>query len=404
MQFLKDCSGKKNNTYTLIYRMNALLRYTATGLLLTLTCVSSAQKVDFNLDNLVSSWGTVNFREPIEYQAGGRYIPSLSISDSLRKKRRLDAEMSFNAYGNLLFTGSEYESADGKIKPYRLWLRYTAPRFELRAGLQKINFGSASVLRPLMWFDRMDYRDPLQLTDGVYGLLGRYYFQKNTNIWLWVLYGNDKPKGWESVPTEKNSPELGGRIQLPVPKGEIGISSHFRKADYSALLDTLPMITQTAFREERIGVDGKLDLGIGAWFEYVVYHNDPNIPFINEWETYFNVGIDYTFMVGNGLNIVTEYFRYNSKADAGGQSLNSDYSVLALNYPVGLLNSITAAVYYNWDTREWSRFINVQRQYDFWSFYLMAFWNPEYTPFTSLNNERNMFAGKGIQVMASVNF
>jgi hypothetical protein len=384
--------------------MNPLLRYTATGLMLALTCMSSAQKADFNLENLVSSWGTVNFREPVEYQAGGRYIPALSISDSLKKKQRIDAEISFNAYGNLLFTGSEFESADGKIKPYRLWLRYTAPRFELRAGLQKINFGSASVLRPLMWFDRMDYRDPLQLTDGVYGLLGRYYFQKNTNVWLWVLYGNNKPKGWESAPTKKNSPELGGRIQLPIPKGEIGISSHFRKADYSAMLDTIPMITQTIFNEERIGIDGKLDLGIGAWFEYVVYHNDPDILFINEWETYFNVGIDYTFMIGNGLNLVTEYFRYNSKADPGGAGLNSDYSVLALNYPFGLLNSVTAAAYYNWDTREWSRFINIQRQYDFWSFYLMAFWNPEYTPFTSLNNERNMFAGKGIQVMASVNF
>jgi hypothetical protein len=50
--------------------------------------------------------------------------------------------------------------------------------------LQKINFGSASMLRPLMWFDQMDPRDPLQLTDGVWGLLGRYYFLNNANIWL----------------------------------------------------------------------------------------------------------------------------------------------------------------------------------------------------------------------------
>jgi len=54
--------------------------------------------------------------------------------------------------------------------------------------LQKINFGSATLFRLLMWFDRIDPRDPLKLTDGVYGLLLRYYFHNNTNIWLWGLY------------------------------------------------------------------------------------------------------------------------------------------------------------------------------------------------------------------------
>lgn len=385
--------------------MNRIYRYSTLSLLITLSTIVPAQKVDMHLENQASTWGTINFREPVEYQIGGRYIPAFSISDSLKKKQRIDAEISLNSYGNILFSGDEYNSFEGAIKPYRLWIRYTAPRVELRAGLQKINFGSASVLRPLMWFDRMDYRDPLQLTDGVYGLLGRYYFQKNTNIWLWVLYGNNNTKGWESFPTKKNSPELGGRIQLPVPKGEIGLSTHFRKADYSALLDTIPGITQTAFNEERIGIDGKWDLGVGAWFEYVVYHNDPGIPNFNEWETYFNIGFDYTIAVGNGLNLITEYFRYSNRIELTGKGdINYDYSVLAISYPVGLLNSVTAAVYYNWDTREWSRFINIQRQYDYWSFYLMGFWNPEYIPFSGISSERSLFAGKGMQIMASVNF
>jgi len=56
-----------------------------------------------------------------------------------------------------------------------MWIRLSTKQFELRAGLQKINFGSATLLRPLMWFDKIDPRDPLQLTDGVYALLARYY-------------------------------------------------------------------------------------------------------------------------------------------------------------------------------------------------------------------------------------
>ena len=87
----------------------------------------------------------------------------------------------------------------------------------VRGGLQKINFGSANLLRPLMWFDQIDPRDPLQLTDGVWGILGRYYFLNNANIWVWGLIGNDQRKGWEVIPSVKNKPEFGFRVQMPIP-------------------------------------------------------------------------------------------------------------------------------------------------------------------------------------------
>ena len=76
------------------------------------------------------------------------------------------------------------------------------------------------LLRPLMWFDRIDPNDPLQLTEGVYGLLLKYTFLNNANIWLWGLYGNDDPKGWEAVPTQRKSAEYGGRLQAPFLSGE----------------------------------------------------------------------------------------------------------------------------------------------------------------------------------------
>ena len=91
------------------------------------------------------------------------------------------------------------------------------------------------MLRPLMWFDKIDPRDPLQLTDGVWGLLARYYFLNNANIWLWGLYGNEKPKTWEIGKTNQHYPEFGGRFQSPVPKGEAAVSYHFRMADTRGL-------------------------------------------------------------------------------------------------------------------------------------------------------------------------
>ena len=179
-----------------------------------------AQDSIFKLKGQLDSYAGLNFANPVQFQTGARFIPSLSIGKNLKNNLKFDSEISFNSYLDYHFTGWKNDGSDSKIKPYRLWLRFSSERFELRAGLQKINFGSASMLRPLMWFDQIDPRDPLQLTDGVYGLLGRYYFQNNANAWLWVLWGNDKIKGWETVPSVAKIPELGGRMQFPVPKAK----------------------------------------------------------------------------------------------------------------------------------------------------------------------------------------
>ena len=171
----------------------------------------------------VIGWSNLNFQKPVRNQWGLRYIPSFSGGIPLSSKWRLDAEASVNAWAVTTVESGKWEGS-AKIKPYRLWLRLSTDQFEFRTGLQKINFGSAAMLRPLMWFDRIDPRDPLQLTDGVYAALARYYFLNNANIWLWFLYGNDETKGWEFLPTSEKKPEFGGRIQFPVYTGETGIS------------------------------------------------------------------------------------------------------------------------------------------------------------------------------------
>jgi len=180
-----------------------------------------------------------------------RFLPSLSIGKNLNSNLKFDSEISFDSYLNYQYAGSGSDASDSKIKPYRLWIRLSSERFELRAGLQKINFGSASALRPLMWFDHLDPRDPLQLTDGVYGLLGRYYFQNNANAWLWVLWGNDKTIGWETVPAVRKIPEFGGRMQFPVPKGEVAFSYHHRTANLAGVLNRLRSMVLQAIRKIR---------------------------------------------------------------------------------------------------------------------------------------------------------
>ena len=362
-----------------------------------------AQDSTFIFKGQIDGYAGINFANPIQSQTGARFLPTLSIGKNLKNNLKFDSELSFDSYLDYHFTGSNNDESDAKIKPYRLWIRLSTERFELRAGLQKINFGSASTLRPLMWFDHIDPRDPLQLTDGVYGLLGRYYFQNNANAWLWVLWGNDKTKGWETIPTVRKDPELGGRMQFPVPKGEVAVSYHHRTADLAGVLNPSEIHGAASYPEDKIGLDGKWDIGPGVWAEYSLTHSKPDSAYFPPWTKLFTLGIDYTFGLGNGLYAASEFFRYSSAGEIFNSGINQTFSSLTVNYPIGI-NKIGSIIYYNWTDKSWYRFINLQRQSDNWTYYLFLFWNPE--KFTIYNNisGNNMFSGTGIQFMAVFNF
>ena len=125
----------------------------------------SAQTLD--LHGQLSGWFIVNDREPSTPVFSLRYLPSLMVERTFGEDRLLDGELSVNAYASAEAAGWDRLSAASRLKPYRAWARIKTSRFEARGGLQKINFGSATLLRPLMWFDSVDPRDPLQITEGV---------------------------------------------------------------------------------------------------------------------------------------------------------------------------------------------------------------------------------------------
>ena len=367
--------------------------------------LTSAQARDsiFKFKGQIDGYAGVNFSNPVQFQTGGRFLPLISIGTKFKNNLKFDSEISFDSYLDYHFTGGQNDWSDLRIKPYRLWLRLSSERFELRAGLQKINFGSAAMLRPLMWFDRLDPRDPLQITDGVYALLGRYYFQNNANAWLWMLWGNDKTKGWETIPSSSKIPEFGGRMQFPVPKGETAISFHHRIADLRGSINPVNIHGSGTYPEDRLGLDGKWDLGVGFWAEYSLIHSALDTAYFQPWTKLFTIGLDYTFNLGNGLYIATEYFRYSNTDKVFEPGDNKTFSSLSVNYPLGI-NKLAGILYYNWTDRSWYRFIDFQRQSDNWTFYIFIFWNPDKIAIYNTGNENNMFAGKGIQLMAVFNF
>jgi hypothetical protein len=371
------------------------------GMLAILVLPVSMHAQTLNLNGQVIGWSTINPAEPFQVQGGLRYIPELKFEVPLGNLT-LEGEGSLNIWGAATYAGGDTLGYDHEFSLYRAWAKIAGNQWELRAGLQKINFGSARMLRPLMWFDRIDPRDPLQLTDGVYGLLGRYYFLNNANIWLWGLYGNNEIKGPEQFPTREKGFEFGGRVQVPVTIGEAALSYHHREADPDAVLpDSLH--TGNTYPENRIAFDTKVDLGVGLWLEgSLTQHNLDFSPI--DFTTLLNAGIDYTFNTGNGLNIMSEGFLLlaGEKPFASDQQLS--FLGATVSYPLNIIHNLSGIVFYDFTNSELYRFINWSATFDRWTFYTMAFWNPKNYQLYNFQQEASLFSGAGFQLMAVFNY
>ena len=162
------------------------------AVVLPLALVSGAS---LQVHGQASAWLLGGRDTSFQVQVGLRYIPDVTLKAAVSRSWNADAELSADYFGLVEVRGTGVELRPNRYPTlYRLWTRLSSERFEARLGLQRINFGSATLLRPLMWFDRIDPRDPLQITDGVYALLLRYYFQDNANVWAWGLLGNSSRK------------------------------------------------------------------------------------------------------------------------------------------------------------------------------------------------------------------
>ncbi len=351
------------------------------------------------------------------FQIGLRYIPELSLEKTISDKFSIDTELSLNLYSTLLYGSRDDACTESRMKPYRIWARLSTSHLEVRVGLQKISFGSATLLRPLMWFDRIDPRDPLQITNGVYGLLFRYYFLNNANIWLWGLIGNDETRGWDVVVSDCSNPEYGGRIQYPLPRGEIAVSYHHRKIDTERSIDYLlksmgigsdPLVKgllpdiPRSYNEDRLGIDGKWDVEVGIWVEMSFVRSDIDFSFMR-YQKMICTGIDYTFMLGNGLHVLAEHLinEMSERFFSSGESHH--FSAAEADYPIGFLDSVTGIIFYDWENSQWYRFIMWKRTYDKLSIFLMGFWNPDRFQIDQMKYGGNLITGKGIQLMLAYN-
>ncbi len=330
----------------------------------------------------------------LDFFLGARYIPEFEYNIHLESGASLDFMASANV-GASSFLGKDGDISQSDIDPYRIWARYTSDQLELRLGLQKINFGSSVLLRPIQWFNQIDPRDPLQITDGVYGALGRYYFLNNANVWLWLLYGNEQQRGFDFLESVDDRPEIGGRIQHPFGTGEFAISYHNRATDISFLPDF--DIGDKAV-ENKIGIDGKFDAKIGIWFEATHSFSSEDLGMLKN-QTLLSLGSDYTFNFGSGLNLGIEHLVTTSDEEAFAYQNVSNFTALSGRYALSFFDGLSGVLYYSWDTEKLSIFANYEHQFDRFAGFLMAFYNPRSDAGLRQGDFIQSFAGPGLRVM-----
>jgi len=346
-------------------KTNALLIQMVIGANLIFS--GGAHALESTISGQLSGWTIETYtQENWENNTGLRYIPEVDIKQPINDDSFMDAEISLDGY---VATSSNDGEEDYDLELYRAKLRYATIQTETRVGLQKINFGPAQLLRPLRWFDRLDPTDPLQLTDGVYALRFKYVALNNANLWLWVLYGNEDPKGYEVLPTASGNPELGGRLQYPVPRGELAATVHSRSVDGSE--SNVP-----DYSENRFALDGRWDMGIGLWFESVIQHGETTAR-AYDWTKMITVGMDYTFGLGNGLYALFEHMTSVPSDKPFGWDEDKQISAVSLNYPLGTIDSLKAIGYYLWEQKAYSQYLSWQRTYDYVAFNLSLSYYPE---------------------------
>ena len=89
----------------------------------------------------------------LDLQLSGRYITEINYIRTIDSNRLFDIELSANISGALSSLPFDSFGTYNEISPYRMWARYSGKQIEIRAGLQKIDFGSATLLRPLQWLE-----------------------------------------------------------------------------------------------------------------------------------------------------------------------------------------------------------------------------------------------------------
>lgn len=344
---------------------------------------------DFNLKNQLQMQGRLFEKSSQQrYHLNVNYKPNCFVTFYQNERFSFDSEL----VGNVYFSHQKTDMTEAKnfdFELYRSWFRFSALQYEARIGLQKINFGSAQILRPLQWFDTINPNDPLESSKGVYALLYRYYFLNSANIWFWSIAPKEDHVKIDNIDLESEGYEFGGRFQYPFKFCEAAINYHHREFDGIYLQE-----------ENRFGFDLRWNLEMGVWLENSLSQfagKDTTL-----YAHFLTIGTDYTLSFGNGLNFIFEHMFDSYLQNEFPEPLqDSSKSAFSLSYPLNIFDAARLIIYYDWIFENYYFFGSFSRNYDYIGLYLNFFLNPDFNDYPLPANNQD---GKSIQLLIELNF
>jgi len=282
--------------------------------------------------------------------ATANWQPRFEISH--KTETELELQMEYSCIVKASANCGDEKEADFSLEHYRSWVRFALPQSSLRIGLQRLSIGSAQIIRPLQWFDRIDPLDKSEETMGVKAALFKHNWLNNSNLWLWSVWGEDTVKGNEFIASKDNSAEFGARYQRPNPLGESALSCHLRQL--------------LSGQEYRLGFDHRYDGPIGAWLEASASRFDTSLP-LPGYSTGLTIGLDYTIGIGNGLALTNENMLLNRGDTIAKLHADNVITALMTNYPLGLLDSLTLLALYDYTFESGNLAVVWRRAYDYLS-------------------------------------
>lgn len=309
-----------------------------------LKAITVANEISFN-GQIITTVNHINKNSFIDFG----YMPKTYYSYHINEELMFDLKHVF------FFRENYNSSIELKSIPYRSWIRFSDNIFDIRIGMQKIAFGSALFLRPLAWFDSLDFRYTTGQTNGVESM--RFILSPSNNLafWFWI------------VKNDISGESYGGRMEVSTVgllEGNWGFT-YYRDTEsnphfpYSILLNQLGDIVSNQNIESdigfsqnnRFGLDYRYDGDFGFWLEGCY----------NDFDKYGNLilwtfGADYTLPTLNGLLVSSEamFTRYSSERIPFSDqyisfSEDEKYSVLHLSMPINHIHSFALYSIMDWD-------------------------------------------------------
>ncbi len=282
------------------------------------------------------------------------YIPTFSFEKNIIDNKLLDFEFS----RKFIY---DFKTKNFLNDNYRSWIRYSDDNMDVRLGLQKISFGNSIILRPLNWFDSIDFRNTSGQTDGLNALRIQFFPNLTQSIWLWCV--------------EEDNISCGGRFEFFNKYGSFGVTYHYDVNNDNHEIFQVPRIidNQPAFEGPGIGLDYRYDGNIGLWFDStIILFNDIDDSSL----TIATLGGDYTIPIYNGLLLMIETMNLSIKLE-DGYKLNQNTTAFMSSTPIGLLNDFMFISIIDWESKDKFNFIRWSTNFDYLSLSCMLSINPK---------------------------